>query len=440
MKLAISLALALVTVVPNCCSVGVAQEPLAAERPREQGELELRVQRLLQMLEDSQRPRRDEAERELIELGEAVLPLLPETDPATSAETKERLTRVRSTLDQAALAAAMKPSRLTLAGEFALAEILQQFQQQTGNRLLDFRNRFGQQPSDTRLKIDYQDVEFWSALDQLLDQAGMSTYSFTGEPRTLGIVAASPNQAARVGSASYAGVFRIEPTEIQAQRSLRTPDNASLRVRLEVLWEPRVAPVLIRQPYRDVSLTADDGNAIALLSTDGVAEAPIQSTVAGIDLVLPMQLPDRSIRKVASFKARMYAMVPGREEAFEFDNLEAARNVAKRRGGLEVTLERVRRNGAVYEFRIRLRLVGGEDRFQSHLDWASNNSVYLVNAQGETIDNPNFERYLEREQEIGFAYLFPVPGDLKEYRLVYRSPAAMLTVPVEYELKDIELP
>ncbi len=211
-------------------------------------------------------------------------------------------------------------------------------------------------------------------------------------------------------------------------------------VRLEILWEPRLMPVLIRQPYKDVQITADDGSAISLLSAEGVAEAPIQSTVAGIDLVLPMQLPARSVKKLASFKGRLYADVPGREETFEFDNLAEARNVSRRRGGLEVTLERVRKNGSVYEFRIRLRLLDNDATFQSHLDWASNNKVYLVNSQGQQIDNPNFERYLEREREIGFGYLFPVPDELQDYRLVYRSPAAILTVPVEYELKDIATP
>jgi hypothetical protein len=37
------------------------------------------------------------------------------------------------------------------------------------------------------------------------------------------------------------------------------------------------------------------------------------------------------------------------------------------------------------------------------------------------------------------AYLFDVPS-LKEMTFVYKTPAAILTLPVEYELKDIELP
>jgi hypothetical protein len=403
-------------------------------------ELKLRVQRLLQQLEDADRSRRDAAERELSAMGEAVLPLLPETTPRTAAETKERITRIRNILDQAAIAAAMQPRRINADGQFTLAELLDRIQQQTGNRVVDFRDRFGQQPSDMKLHVAFQDADFWPALDQLLDQAGLTTYSYTGEPRTLGIVAAGEGQAKRVGTASYPGIFRVEATEIMAQRNLRTPGNAALRIRLEVIWEPRVLPVLIRQAYGDLQLTADDGSAIAVASTEGVAEAPIQSTVAGIDLIVPLQLPDRNLKKIASFKGRFYALVPGREETFEFDQLSTARNVAKQRGGLEVTLERVRQNGTVYEFRIRLRLLKEDDSFQSHLDWVSNNVVYLVNAQGEQINQPNFERYLEREREVGYGYLFPLEGKLDDYRLIYRSPAAILTVPVEYELRDIPLP
>ena len=90
--------------------------------------------------------------------------------------------------------------------------------------------------------------------------------------------------------------------------------------------------------------------------------------------------------------------------------------------------------------RVRLRLLNTQDTFQSHLDWVSNNVVYLVNSRGEKIEQPNFERYLEREREVGYGYLFPVPDDLKDYQLVYRVPVSLVTVPVDYELHEIPLP
>jgi hypothetical protein len=162
--------------------------------------------------------------------------------------------------------------------------------------------------------------------------------------------------------------------------------------------------------------------------------------VAGIELVLPLKRPPRSAQRIASLRGRFTAVVPGREESFEFRDLPGSRNRVEQRGGVKVVLEQVRKNRATYEFRIRLILPQENESFQSHLDWAANNLVFLVAPDGTRIENPNYERYSERPNEIGMAYLFAVPGDLKEYALVYRTPAALINLPVEYELRDLELP
>ena len=211
-------------------------------------------------------------------------------------------------------------------------------------------------------------------------------------------------------------------------------------MRLEVLWEPRVIPVLLRQNYSDLHVTGDDGAPIKVVVDQGSVEIPVQSTVAGVELDFPLELPPRSVKKLARVEGRFTALVPGREETFEFQDLANARNVTQQRGGLTITLDRVRKNGALYEFRVRVRMADAAEAFQSHLDWTANNVVYLVNPAGERLENPNFERYLERSDEIGFSYLFPVPGELTGYRLIYQTPAAMLELPVDYQLQDIELP
>ena len=43
-------------------------------------------------------------------------------------------------------------------------------------------------------------------------------------------------------------------------------------------------------------------------------------------------------------------------------------------------------------------------------------------------------------EEVGVAYQFPLPDGLTGCRFVYRTPAMMIEMPVEYELKDIPLP
>ena len=64
----------------------------------------------------------------------------------------------------------------------------------------------------------------------------------------------------------------------------------------------------------------------------------------------------------------------------------------------------------------------------------------LVDADGKQADEPNYEKYLERTNEVGFSYLFPVSGELTGYTFIYRTPAGIAEVPVDYELNGIKLP
>jgi hypothetical protein len=396
------------------------------------------VDRLIRQLNDPDRQTRVDAEKELVELGPQVLTLLPAIDESTPAEVKDRLTRVRTTLEEQLARKAAESTRITLSGSKSLAEIQIAIREQTNNQLVDFRERFGQQDEKLRIDVNFQDAPFWPTLDSILDQLGLTVYSYGGEPRKLALVAKSAGERSRTGSASYVGPFRLEATEIMAYRNLRQPQNANLQLKFEVLWEPRLLPILVRQPYSNIEITADNGNKLAI-GGQGTAEIPVQSTVSGVEIAVPIALPDRSVKKITSLKGTLFVLVPGHEAAFEFSNLSGARNVIQKRAGIVVVLDRVLKNRALYEIRVRLRLEDGSQSLQSHLDWVSNNEAYLVADDKTRVENPSFERYLEREQEIGFAYLFPV-DDISKYRFVYKTPAAIVELPIAFELKDIDLP
>jgi hypothetical protein len=77
---------------------------------------------------------------------------------------------------------------------------------------------------------------------------------------------------------------------------------------------------------------------------------------------------------------------------------------------------------------------------ESHRGWIHNNEAYLVDSQGERIDNYGSEAYRQDVNEIGVAYLFDREEGLKGCKLVYKTPVLIVKMPVEYELKDIELP
>ena len=65
---------------------------------------------------------------------------------------------------------------------------------------------------------------------------------------------------------------------------------------------------------------------------------------------------------------------------------------------------------------------------------------YLVGKDGETIDNAGFETTRQTRNEVGVAYLFDLPDGIEGLSWVYETPAAIVELPVEYEIKDIELP
>ena len=74
--------------------------------------------------------------------------------------------------------------------------------------------------------------------------------------------------------------------------------------------------------------------------------------------------------------------------------------------------------------------------------WVFQNIATLVDKDGEPLDNAGFETTLQTEDEIGFAYFYELPEgrELKDYTWVYRTPASIVAVPVEFKLENVPLP
>ena len=207
---------------------------------------------------------------------------------------------------------------------------------------------------------------------------------------------------------------------------------------VEMLWEPRVLPIQIRQDLEDVELTTDNGETLSVAST-GTIQLPVQPGVASVDIRLPLSLPSRDAKEIKSLKGRFTALVPGGDVTFEFTNL-AARNVSQRKAGITVVLDQVFRNDGVQQINVILRLDQAGEALQSHLDWVENNVVRLVDPNGNVADEPGYEKYRERDSEVGYSYIFPIEEDLDGWKLIYTTPAGIAEVPVEYEVENIALP
>ncbi len=402
--------------------------------------LKSKVQALVQQLGDNDMARREAAEKELIALGPDVLGLLPTTNARTPAEEKVRLGRVRTTLEKAAAEAVTRPSLVTLSGEMLVSEAMAKISEQTGNRLVDYRERFSQDTANPKIKLNLDQAPFWQALDTVLDAAHLTLYNYDEERGALAYTSREDNAGPRLGRGSYSGLFRLEPRRIQATRDLRSGMH-SLRLTLDGVWEPRVRPIVLEVPLADVSALDENGQAVDINTSEGTMEVPIETAETGVEVELPFAGPPRNVNKLASLKGKLTAVVLGEVETFEFSDIEKARSLEQERGGVILLLENCRKNADIYDVSIRVRFDRASNALESHRGWIYDNECYLVDSKNRRIENAGLEATLLDRNEVGISYKFNLEGDTPgSCKFVYKTPAAIIRIPVSFEMKDIDLP
>ena len=429
-----------VLLLAGCLLVATADDggASAAENAANQ-QLALSVRKLARGLDGTRLAQRQTAEAELIKLGPAALDLLPKVTSRTSAETKQRLTRIRRKLQELLARQAASPSLVTFSGESVpLSKFLAAVEKQTGNKIVDLREKFGQAKTDPKLKIDLKDVPFWQALDKVLDQAGMTVYPYANEP-AVGIVAKSGNDTARRARTVYSGPFRIEPVTVTATRELRDTGEQSMQIKLEVSWEPRLKPISLLQRLADIKALDENGKRLAV-NGGGEIESQVDSEDTTAEMYLPLELPSRDVKKIATLDGRLDAVLPGKTATFRFDKLTQAKGVEKRVAGVKVTFEGARRNGEIWEIGVTISFDEAGEALQSHRDWIFNNEAYLLTADGKKIVDDGFETTHQSKNSVGLTYLFDLEKPPTDLTFVYKTPANILSAGFDYKLKDIPLP
>jgi hypothetical protein len=406
------------------------------------------LSRLVQQLNDDRAAERDAAEARLLELAGSTaaetdhfLALLPEASDEMPFAVRDRLSSIRNKIEDRIAKGATEGTKITLsAKKMPLADVFTAIEKQTGNRFLDNRepDAAGKLPS-ANVTIELKNEPFWPAVDQILDQAKVGVYAYGGED-ALSIVSRSPDDALRHNRASYSGPFRIELLEIQAQRNLRQPGGDSLKLQLEVAWEPRLRPIALSQPLADVEAATDAGKQLALKQPQSVLDVEVPGGTQAAEIVLPFELPPQGANRITILRGKLKALVPGRQVTFRFDDLANAKGKTDRRGGVQVTVDNVRKNNEIWEIHMRLALDEDNGALQSHRGWVFQNLSTLEGKDGEPIDNAGFETTRQTPNEVGIAYLFDLPDGIEGLTWVYETPAAIVELPVEYELKNIELP
>jgi hypothetical protein len=417
----------------------------AAGRIVSGAEISDEAKRLVRSLNARDLGEREAAEKSLVELGPGVLPLLPQVSDRTPAEVADRLRRVRQALLMRQVEASAQASVITLhATKTPLAEVLAALGKQSGNSVVDHREDFGEHPNAVNLSLDIDKQPFWQAFDKVLDEAGLSVYNY-GSARSIYVINRPKGQSPRSLLASYSGPFRVAPTRFEAEIDLQKPDNRSLKLFLDVSWEPRLRPITLVQPLSTIHATSAEGE-LVLDSSDAEPETSVSGDHTSVELQIPLVLPPRGVSKITTLKGRMKALVSGPAEEFRFTELPLVKGagepkrVEQRKAAVTVTIDRVRKNNGAWEVDLRAKFDEPGDSLESHRGWIFENEAFFDDPKGNHITPASYEQTREARDEVGVKFLFEATESLAGWTFVYKTPLAILELPVEYELHDLQLP
>jgi len=396
-----------------------------------------RVTQLVERLDAPKMEARKAAEEALIKLGPRILPLLPEPPKSASLERRERLERVRAALRDALDQTNLGASKVTIQGKgIRLSEAIQKLQAQSGNPITDLREQMGGEVTNPALELEIVDQPFFEALDLIARKAEITPNFFTGDG-SIGLTPGAPPKSQRV---QYVGPFRVVFKQVGAVRDFQA-DTASANIQFEVAWEPRLRPMLLALDADELEIKDDQGKEVEpqviMESTDTVLRPDNPAAEVNINLAAP----ERAAKALASVKVKANVTVPAALRTFRFPSL-AEKNVTKAQGDIKITLESTEVDEQVWKVNVQLAYPGEGEAFESYRQGLFNNRLWLQKADGSRFEhNGGFSNTSSDQGKLGFEYLFvDAPGKPVDYQFVYETPSKVLTIPLEFEFKDVPLP
>ena len=174
------------------------------------------------------------------------------------------------------------------------------------------------------------------------------------------------------------------------------------------------------------------------MESDEVVVRP-ENPVAEINLNL--QAPERSAAKIKTLDVKAEVTIPAGIKVFRFPSL-SQENVTVKQGDVSVTLQETEVDEQVWKVNVELAYPGEGPAFESYRQGLFNNRIWLQRADGSRFEhNGGFSNTGSDGGKLGFEYLFvDAPGKPSDYQLVYETPSKVITIPLEFEFKDVPLP
>jgi hypothetical protein len=322
------------------------------------------------------------------------------------------------------------------ARDMPLSRVLEEVKKQTTIAVVD-RRRAGDDP---KLTLDLRGVPFLRALDTIAAAAGgrLSLYERDGRPAVI-----DRGAAAAPAPVSYSGPFRVRVQKLQLTRNFEAGSDEGL-VSLEVAWEPTFQPFYLETQPHDLVVHDERGRPVAAPQEGSSLTAVDGKSAQVIDVRLP-GFP-RGDRTIGLLKGTLPVIGPTGMLTFTFDTLEklqadaAAR--AQKQGEVRCTLSKPKLERTRWTVQVTLEYPPGGPAFESYQSWVVNNRMVLRRADGSELQSTGSSVDSSSSRRAVVSYHFAVKPRQKpaDWKVVYRTPASIVSVPIPFEFKDVPLP
>jgi hypothetical protein len=396
-------------------------------------ELAERISQLQLQLASPEIPQRDAAEQALIELGPSALDyLMPVEDDATT-DSRDRLARIRTKLETIAVTAVSQSSRVTLTGEMTIGEAIDRIRKQTANELV----LADESLSEKAIQLNADGIEFWPAMDQLMEKAHLVIDRYGGQPGAVRLLAVDENRKAFPSTS--AKIFHISAIRVDSSLNLGDPQNDWTSVEIQVRWEPRLRPISLNLATSSVRAIDEFGGQVAAANANEVVYGMVQPEIPELELRLRLARVDRQVEVLKSLTARMDAVLPGRIETFRFRNLDGRRRGwEQKQAGATVAFGGIHKNENLFGVVVELKFDEEHNALESHRGWVFENEAYLLDKDDQRLDPISMETLQQDNSLVKVQYLFM--QNPQGLTLIYRTPAAIVHVPVDFTITNIPLP
>jgi hypothetical protein len=327
------------------------------------------------------------------------------------------------------VAKALEPKLVTIKGnDLTLAKVLKSIQDQTGVEVQA-------EADEEKHNLDLNKVPFWKALDTIAKQWDLRVYLY-GRERKVTLV----KTRFREMPVDYPGLFRLVMKKIVLVRDLED-DTAGGIASLEVAWEPRFQGFYLESKTESLVVKDDKGLVLDLPRLDR-GRSPTPEGIA-MTIELPLPALSRKTARIGSISGTLTMIGSPKLLNFTFDKL--AKGETQTQENVQVAIKNFIEGKELWTVDVSLKYPPGGPKFESFQTWLLNNQAYLVHNSGKRLEPAGYEADEQTGTVALLRYRF-ISEDQKglgkpnEWKLVYRTPSAIVEVPIKFEFKDVPLP